>query len=124
MRCILLRIAWSAIIFLNSVQLLHSQPQIYPHRQSTFEYRVTNRRYISHILYENRVGKHYVTILTTHGGVWAYHAGSHALYYPCAQITNCLRELTRLNKFLLNGWNIGLHLQGSMIHKIDYYPEP
>ena len=128
MRCLV----YTAIIFLLTlIQLMpwqssQAQPteSIYPHRQSQLEYRVTNRRSISHILYEARDGRNYVTLITTHGGVWAFHASSHALHYACPSPRSCLQEMKKLDQFLKSGWNIGLHLRGSQIQRIEYHPAP
>jgi hypothetical protein len=101
---------------------LGAQNQQYPH--STLDFRVTNRRYVSHILYELIENTHYVTIITTHPGVWAFHANSHALHYKCERPAHCNRILRKLDDFLQTGWNIGLHLNGSEIKEIIYFERP
>ncbi|MEQ9366430.1 MAG: hypothetical protein RIF32_19475 [Leptospirales bacterium] len=97
---------------------------VYPHPESSFDFRVTNRRYISHIAYESNEFGHFVTILTTHPGVRAFHSTSHALHYPCEGPRECLNVIRKLNDFLQTGWNIGLRLNGSKIKEIIFYEQP
>lgn len=98
--------------------------QAYPPVGSTFTLRVTNRRSVSHILHELRGAKHYLTLITTHPRHWAFHARSHALYYPCGEPKLCLAEMKKLDRFLKSGYNFSLKLQGSIIKKITYHPPP
>ena len=94
---------------------------VYPHVESSFEFRITNRRYVSHIACEYDDTGSFVTIVTTHPGVWAFHATSHAQHYRCADPAECVRTLRKLNDFLQSGWNIGLRLNGSQIQEIIFF---
>ena len=93
--------------------------QTYPHVQSTVNFRVTNRRFISHILLETRYNQPHITLITSHPVPWNFYAGSHPLHYKCR--TNCLEEIEKLHSFLETGYNIGLRLNGSEILEIIYY---
>ena len=89
---------------------------------SSRTFRITNRRFISHLAHEKRGGEHFVTILTTHGpGYHAFHADNHPLRYPCQTPENCLTVMKKLNKHLMTGRNLGLKLKGSQITKLLYY---
>ena len=92
----------------------------YPAVGSSFDYRVTNRRYVSHIVSEEIEGRLFVTIIMTHPGVWAFHSDSHAVHYFCGAPAACLQELERLDAHLNSGWNLGLKMQGSVVTRIDY----
>lgn len=98
--------------------LFDSEP--YPHPESSLDYRVTNRRYVSHIVYETKGLRHFVTVIMTHPGVWAYHANSHALHHECGDAQSCLGVMRKLDDFLRSGWNIGLRLHGSEIKEIIF----
>lgn len=98
-----------------------SAEEVYPYTGSSFFFRVTNRKYISHLVFESIDRQNYITLITTHAGVWAFQSRSHALHYPCGSATECLAEMRRLNAFLDSGWNIGLRLNGSIITEIIYY---
>ncbi len=100
------------------------EADIYPHPESSLDFRVTNRRYISHIAYESNEFGNFVTIITTHPGVWAFRANSHALHYACETPQECMRVIRKLNDFLLTGWNIGLRLNGSQIKEIIFLKQP
>ncbi|MCR9143611.1 MAG: hypothetical protein NXI24_15290 [bacterium] len=115
-----------SLFFIAPVTILSPQARegVYPHPESSLEYRITNRRYISHIAYESNEEGHFVTILTTHPGVWAFHANSHALHYACEGPRECLRVIRKLNDFLQTGWNIGLRLNGSKIKEIIFFEQP
>ncbi|MCB1323820.1 MAG: hypothetical protein H7A21_12350 [Spirochaetales bacterium] len=92
----------------------------YPSVGSSFDYRVTNRRYVSHVVSEQIDGRLFVTIIMTHPGVWAFHSDSHAVHYHCGAPAACLQELERLDAHLNSGWNLGLKMQGSLVTRIDY----
>lgn len=98
------------------------QLQAFPAEQSSYTLRVTNRRYISHILYELRGERHFITLTMTHPRHWAFHARSHALYYPCRSLPACMKELRKLDTFLKTGSNLSLKLNGSQIREIIYHP--
>ncbi len=110
----------------NSLQpeegLFDSEP--YPHPESALDYRVTNRRYVSHIVYETKDLRHFVTVIMTHPGVWAYRANSHALHYECNNAKSCLDLMRKLDDFLQSGWNIGFRLHGSEIKEIIFLEQP
>lgn len=108
-----------AVLTIRNVQL--SAEEVYPHTGSSLFFRVTNRKYISHLVFESIDRQNYITLITTHAGVWAFQSRSHALHYPCGSATECLAEMRRLNDFLDSGWNIGLRLNGSIITEIIYY---
>jgi len=95
------------------------QSEPYPHVQSKSDYRVINRRHISHILYEKRGEKESITFLTTHPAPWNFHADSHPLYYYCKE--NCLSEMKKIDSYLRSGHNLGLKLLGSEILAIRYF---
>ena len=97
---------------------------VYPHPESSLEYRITNRRYVSHITHELREERHYVTILMTHPGVWAFHSTPYAVHYECGSARDCLLLLRKLDDFLQSGWNIGLRLNGSEIKEIIFLVKP
>jgi len=90
--------------------------------KSSYTLRVTNRKYISHILYEYRRTRHYITLITTHGPSYhAFYSRSHALYYQCGSPKHCLYEIKKLDDYLKKGYNIGLRLHGSKVIEIIYY---
>jgi len=92
--------------------------QYYPHPESTFEFRVLNRKQISHFAFGTRNDRQVITIIASHPTPWNFKSESHALYYYCE---NCLKEMKKLDKFLTDGYNIGLKLNGSKISEIIYY---
>ncbi len=95
-----------------------------PHVQSKFTHRVTNRKYVSHILHQLRGAKHYVVLITTHGPHhWAFHSRPYPLYHRCEKPAACLDLLMRLDKHLKSGRNLGLSLRGSYIHAFRFYGE-
>jgi hypothetical protein len=87
---------------------------------SALHERITNRRYISHVLYEERSRKPSLTLVTTHPRYWAYKADSHQLYLTCDDTIQCLEEMKKLNQHLRSGFNIKLTLNGSQIVKLQY----
>ncbi len=95
--------------------------QTYPHVQSNYAYRVTNRKSISHLLFENINGAHYITFITSHSAYYNYKASSHFLRYRCGSAAQCLETMSKLNKFLITGYNMGLQLEGSNIVSIEYF---
>jgi len=114
-----MRFLFNCLIF--SVTIFFIYPSA-PHVQSSYTFRVTNRKYINHILHELRGGKNYVTILTTHGPSYnAFRSDTHALYYPCKKYSHCIKTIKILNDYLNTGENLGLKLNGSVIEEVIYY---
>ena len=105
-----------ATILLIAFFLISSQ--YYPHPESTFQFRVLNRKHISHFSMGIRNNLPVIVILASHPSPWNFKSGSHALYFYCE---NCLREMKKLDKFLTDGYNIGLKLNGSQISEIKYF---
>ena len=93
--------------------------QTYPHVESRVDFRVTNRKLISHILIELRNNIQYITIISSHPSPWNMYDKSHPLFYKCRE--DCLKEIKKLDLFLDSGYNIGLKLNGSYIQEIIYY---
>ena len=82
---------------------------------------IVNRRFVSHIAFENTDGRNYLTLIVTHGPAYhAFHATSHPLHYDCVSARHCYEEAKKLNRHLQSGWNIGLALNGSTIEEIVY----
>lgn len=97
----------------------------YPPVSSTFDLMIVNRRFVSHIAFENTDGRNYLTLIVTHGPAYhAFHATSHPLHYDCATPRHCYEEAKKLNRHLQSGWNIGLALNGSTIEEIVYLEAP
>lgn len=95
----------------------------YPPVSSTFDLMIVNRRFVSHIAFENTDGRNYLTLIVTHGPAYhAFHATSHPLHYNC--VRHCYEEAKKLNRHLQSGWNIGLVLNGSTIEEIVYLEAP
>ncbi|WP_143464849.1 hypothetical protein [Leptonema illini] len=93
----------------------------YPPVSSTFDLMIVNRRFVSHIAFENTDGRNYLTLIVTHAPAYhAFHATSHPLHYDCATPRHCYEEAKKLNRHLQSGWNIGLALNGSTIEEIVY----
>ncbi|HMU83397.1 MAG TPA: hypothetical protein PKE49_01100 [Leptospiraceae bacterium] len=88
---------------------------------TSINYRITNRKYVSHILLERSGGINYVTLLTTHPMQWAFHSESHALKYACGKIPDCMDLMSRLDECLNAGKNLNLHLDGERIIEIQVY---
>ncbi len=84
-------------------------------------FRITNRKYVSHILLERYGGANYVTMLTVHPLPWAVHAESHPLRYPCGAAADCMQLMRRLEYTLNEGKNIGIRTDGDRILEIVYY---
>ncbi len=110
--------SWRALLPLLILPLILNQT--YPHVQSGLQYRVTNRKYISHLVFEQREGDNRITLVTTHFLYWAYKSDSHVLYYPCGDISHCVKEMIRLDRHLKEGWNIGLELEGGTVRELHY----
>lgn len=107
----------SNLFVLNSV--LAENP--YPHIHSSYTERVTNRRFIRHIMFEYSESGNMITILATHGPNYhAFHSDLHPLKHPCGAPNQCMETIRELNEFLNTGYNIRLHLQGSTITAIEY----
>ena len=84
-------------------------------------FRVTNRKYVSHILLERYGGANFVTMLTVHPRPWALHTESHPLRYPCGAPAECMQLMRRLDETLNEGKNIGIRTDGDRILEIVYY---
>ncbi len=107
------------ILLLFLLNLLHLAP--YPPISSTYNLRIVNRRFISHILFEKIENKLYLTIILTHGPNYhAFKSTSYRIYYLCKNIEDCLREAIKLDEFLKTGYNIGFVLDGDYVNKILY----
>jgi hypothetical protein len=99
---------------------LFSEP-VYPPVSSTFDLIIVNRRFVSHIAFENTDGRNYLTLILTHGPAYhAFHATSHPLHYDCVSARHCYEEAVKLDRHLQSGWNIALALNGSKIEEIIY----
>lgn len=108
------------ILFLSFFLL--TAPTYSPPLQSSFKRIVTNRRYISHILYELKWNRHNITILLSHGPTHhAFHAKNFPLYHDCKTPAMCIMKLKKLNSHLKTGGNLTLLLLGSRIKKIIYH---
>lgn len=83
-------------------------------------WRITNRKYISNILYEKIEDRHFITLILVHPRYHAYKADSHFLHYPCNNTKHCLQTMKKLDEFLYTGYNVGFELNGTMIEKIHY----
>ncbi len=93
----------------------------YPPVSSSFDLLIVNRRFVSHIVFENTDGQNYLTLILTHGPAYhAFHATPHPLHFPCSSPGHCYREAKKLDQHLRSGWNIGLSLSGSTIQEIVY----
>ncbi|MBL8021235.1 MAG: hypothetical protein JNM27_16315 [Leptospirales bacterium] len=97
---------------------LASEPQV----SSSLDYRVTNRRFIQHILVDSRHGPR-LTIITTHPGPWAFKSVPHALHYQCADLRECTLLFDEVDQKLRAGVNLGLRLNGSFIQEIKFFPD-
>ena len=101
-----------------AVQMLAAEPPANSTGYTRRELRITNRRWISHMAYERCAPNHCVTLITTHPGLWAWHADSHALKYVCADPGACIDLLKRLDEHLVSGENLVLVVDGSWINEI------
>lgn len=107
-------------IFLTLLMLLFLR-QGYPHVDSGLDYRITNRKYVSHIVFEKIGTGNYITFIMTNPLYWSFHADSYYLHYPCGEIPECVSEMKHLDRFLESGYNIGLKLNGTTIREIRYF---
>lgn len=105
-------------ILAGSIVLLLSFSSILP---NTFRFMKVDRKQVSHILIENFGGNNSVSMIVHHNGIWAFHATSHALRHSCQPGPECISLMKKLNKHLVSGRELGLHLSGSKISRIDYY---
>jgi hypothetical protein len=88
--------------------------------QSTLYYRVTNRKYISQLLFENIQNQNIITFLMTHPRHDAFKSVPHHLYYSCGTAGQCIVEMKKIDAHLRSGENLGLALNGTLIVRIDY----
>jgi hypothetical protein len=96
----------------------------YPPVSSTYQLRITNRRFISHLLFENINNQFFLTIILTHGPNYhAYKSTSYRLYYECSNPKKCLEEAIKIDEFLKTGYNIAFVINGDYIEKIIYLKE-
>jgi len=86
------------------------------------DFRLVTRKNISHILIESYGENTYLTILASSPGVHAFKSTPHHLKYFCESSRACLKELRQLNKYLIEGKEIGLYLSGTSIREFVYYP--
>ncbi len=92
----------------------------YPSVNSSRSVRITNRRYISHISYQQINGNNFITFILTHPLYNAYKANSHQLYYECESYSECADFMIKINNFLISGYNLRLVLNGTTITNIDF----
>ncbi len=93
----------------------------YPPISSTYDLRIVNRRFLSHILFEKIEDKLYLSIILTHGPNYhAFKSTSYRIYFLCQNVEDCLNEAIKLDEFLKTGYNIGFILDGDYIKKILY----
>ena len=96
----------------------------YPPLSSTYQIRITNRRFISHLVFENIHNQFFLTIILTHGPNYhAYKSSSYRLYYECSNPKKCLEEAKKIDEFLQSGYNIAFVINGDYIQKIIYLTE-
>ncbi len=96
----------------------------YPPISSTYHLRITNRRFISHLVFENIHNHFFLIIILTHGPNYhAYKSTSYRLYYECSNPKECLEEAKKINEFLRTGYNIAFVINGDYIQEIIYLPE-
>ncbi|GIX41251.1 MAG: hypothetical protein KatS3mg129_0984 [Leptospiraceae bacterium] len=101
---------------------LYSAP--YPPVSSTYQLRIVNRRFISHLVFENIQNRLFLTIILTHGPNYhAYKSNSYRLYYECFTTENCLRQAKEIDNFLKTGYNIAFVIDGDFIKKIIFLTE-
>ncbi|MCB1139749.1 MAG: hypothetical protein KDK23_13375 [Leptospiraceae bacterium] len=113
-------------VFLAAVSLitifdfpLESTP--YPPALSEFDLRITNRRFVSHILFEVVQNRNAITLLLSHGPNYnAFHDKPHALHFFCGQASQCLEMSRRIDVHLRSGYNLGLKLKGSRIVRLEF----
>jgi hypothetical protein len=93
-------------------------------RTTTYESRdfiVTNRRYISRILFESRDEIHSVTLLMVPSRTWAFHGDPSPFKHYCKSPAICLDIMKKLDVYLDKGHNLGMKLKGSTIVEFRYY---
>jgi hypothetical protein len=88
--------------------------------QSSLYYRVTNRKYISYLLFENIRNQNIITFLMTHPRHDSFKSVPHHLYYSCGSAKECIIEMKKIDAHLQSGKNMGLALNGTLIIRIDY----
>ncbi|MFN3604270.1 MAG: hypothetical protein ACK4UJ_06150 [Leptonema sp. (in: bacteria)] len=94
---------------------------VYPPLSSSYNLRVVNRRFISHLLFESIENKKFITLILTHGpNYWAYKSSSYRLMYECKSSQECIKEAKKIDNFLQSGYNIALVIEGDFIRKIVY----
>ena len=93
----------------------------YPPVLSEFDLRITNRRFVSHILFEVIGNRKAITLLLSHGPNYnAYKDVPHSIHFFCGATAQCLQLSRRIDRHLRSGYNLGLHLQGSRITRLEF----
>lgn len=121
LRCQLPVLLWSLtfVLLAGSLTTLPAAP--YPPGISEFDLRITNRRFVSHLLFEHREGRNAITILLSHGPNYnAFHDIPHALHFFCGTAMQCLQTSDRIDTHLRSGYNLGLNLKGSRIVRLEF----
>lgn len=104
-------------------QPILSQP--YPPVSSSYELRIVNRQFVSHIVFEQVEAERYLTLIMTNGPVYhAWHSTSYSLQFLCQSAKQCFAEAKHIDQHLKSGWNLGLKLNGSLIEEILYLMPP
>lgn len=100
-------------------------PQPYPPVSSTYELRIVNRQFVSHVVFEQVETEHYLTFILTNGPVYqAWHSTSYPAQFRCSSAKQCLTEAKKINQHLKSGWNLGLRLNGSIIEEVIFLLPP
>ena len=114
-----------ATALLVSILLIYPGKEVtgapYPPGISEFDLRITNRRFVSHILFEVIGNRNAITILLTHGPNYnAFKDVPHSIHFFCGGSTQCLQLSYRIDRHLRSGYNLGLQLQGSRITRLEF----
>ncbi len=121
--------ASTVVVFFLSGLLLSAfdsaNPAPYPPVLSEQELRITNRRFVSHILFEVIGNQNAITILLSHGPNYnAFKDVPHSIHFFCGNSTQCLQLSHRIDRHLRSGYNLGLKLQGSRITRLEFLGPP
>ncbi|MBU42564.1 MAG: hypothetical protein CMN76_05045 [Spirochaetaceae bacterium] len=93
----------------------------YPPGLSEFDLRITNRRFVSHIVFEVIESRNAITLILSHGPNYnAYKAVPHSVHFFCGSGTQCLQLSRRIDRHLRSGYNLGINLQGSRIRRLEF----
>ena len=97
----------------------------YPPNLSQTELRITNRRFVSHILFESIENRNAITFLLSHPPNYnAYKDIPHSLVFFCGLPAQCLHLSQRIDRHLRSGYNLVLTLHGSQIDRIEFLKPP